>query len=120
MYLILGAKTGLANATANICKNVAYFKFDSMKFTVFFAILRIGLLFLGWEGLVTGLFILCEIIALFILEYGSTQQFRILTLFREGVWVVYDVLFATILVALLTVISFSGCLISVIKNKDEE
>lgn len=119
IYGIFGAKTGLANATANICKNLAFSRFDSMRFTILFTMLRIGLLCIGWEGLPTALFILCEIVEIFLLKYGTTQQFRYLTLFRQGVWVVYDLLFATILVSLCTMVGFIGCMTSIIKNKEK-
>lgn len=117
MYLILGAKTGLANAVANICKNAAYSKLDSMKFTVVFSILRIGLLGLGYEGFVTILFIVIEVISVGILKWGTAQQFRVLTAVRQLVWVVYDFMFATVVVAVLTFIGFIGCAAAVIKNR---
>ncbi len=116
MYLILGAKTGLANATANICKNAAYSKMNSMFFTFIFSILRVVLLIIGYEGISTILFIILEISSIFILKYGTVQQFRILTVIRQGVWVIYDWMFATAIVALFTFISFVSCMIAVIKN----
>ncbi len=116
MYLVLGAKTGLANAVANICKNAAYSKFDSMFFTVTFSMLRVMLLCMGYEGLPTILFIIIEIVSVFILKYGTAQQFRILTAVRQFVWVVYDWRFATIVVALFTFVGFISCCAAVIKN----
>lgn len=116
MYLILGAKSGLANATANICKNAAYSKLDSMLFMVIFALLRIVLLGIGYEGIPTILFIILEILSIFILKYGTTQQFRILIAIRQGLWVVYDWIFATVIVAFFTFIAFISCVIAVIKN----
>lgn len=120
MYLILGAKTGLANATANLCKNAAYAVFDSESFMAFFAMLRIGLLVIGYEGIPTVLFIILEIAAIFILKKGSTQQFRILTAVRQAVWVVYDWHFANAAVACFTFIGFISCVIAVAKNRDEK
>lgn len=116
MYLILRAKTGLANATADICKNAAYSKLNSMRFTIIFTILRIILLFIGYEGITTVLFILLEIISIFILKYGTAQQFRVLALIRQGVCVIYDWLFATVIVVMFTFIAFISCTIAVVKN----
>ncbi len=116
MYLILGARTGLANAIANVCKNAAYSKFNSMFFMILFSILRITLLALGYEGLPTILFIVCEIISIFILKYGTTQQFRILSAVRQGIWVIYDCMYASVVIGLLTSVGFISCTAAVVKN----
>lgn len=97
-------------------KNAAYSKLDNMFFTVIFALLRIVLLVVGYEGIPTVLFIILEIISVFILKYGTTQQFRVLTAIRQGIWVIYDWMFATIIVTFFTFIAFISCNIAVIKN----
>lgn len=116
MYLILGAKTGMASSFVNICKNDSYSKFNSNSFTVLFALFRILLFIIGFEGVTTVMFIILEIIATFILIYGTAQQFRVLTLIREGVWVAYNWLFASVIIAVITMIGFVSCMIAVITN----
>lgn len=116
MYLILGAKTGMANAFANVCKNASYSKFNSNNFTILFAAFRVILLIIGFEGITTIMFITLEIIATIILIYGTAQQFRILSLVRQGVWVAYDWLFASVVIAVITMIGFVSCMIAVITN----
>ncbi len=116
MYLVLGAKTGLANATANLCKNVAYAKLDSMFFTILFSLFRMILLVIGYEGISTFLFILLEIISLFILKYGTAPHFRILSAIRQAVWIVYDWMYATVVVVFFTSIGFLSCVIAVMEN----
>lgn len=73
MYFVLGAKTGMANAFANICKNAAYSKFDSNSFTVIFAILRIVLLVIGYECITTIMFIILEVFSTVFLIQGTAQ-----------------------------------------------
>lgn len=115
-YILTGGKTGIANSFANICKYMAYSKFNSYSFTVLFAIFRITLLCFGYEGILTLLFIILEIIGTAVLLKGTTQQFRIITLVRQVVWTLYDWVFATPFIAFLTATQLISCIISVTKN----
>lgn len=119
MYIVLGARTGIANGIANLCKNFAYAKMDSISWTLIFSGLRIVLLILGYEGPVTFAFILLEIIGMFVLVYGSTQQFRVIVLLKQILWVIYDWMFATVLIACLTSIGLVSCVAAIIKNEDK-
>lgn len=121
MYLVLGARTGVVNATVDICKNFAYSKMDSMLLTVLFSAIRIMLLVtVGYDGAVTVLFVILEIVALLILKCGTSQHFRILTAARQGVWVVYDFMFATTFIACLTFTGFVGSVGAVLRNRFPE
>lgn len=115
-YILTNGKTGMANSFANICKYIAYSKFNCYTLTVFFATFRITLLCFGYEGILTSLFIILEIIGTFIMLKGTTQQFRIITLIRQVVWTVYDWVFSTPFVALTTAIQLVSCVIAVIQN----
>ena len=118
MYIVLGARTGIANGIADLCKNFAYAKMDSISWALIFSGLRIVLLMLGYEGPVTFAFILLEIIGMFVLVYGSTQQFRVVVLSKQILWVIYDWIFATAVIAFLTSIGLISCVAAIIKNKD--
>lgn len=119
MYMILGAKTGIANGTANLCKNFAYAKMDSIPWMMGFSIFRIILLIFGYEGPITGGFITMEIIGMFILAYGSTQQFRFIVLAKQILWVVYDWMFATVVIACLTSLGVISCITAIVKNREQ-
>lgn len=117
MYILVEGKTGTANAFADMCKNIAFTRYNSSIFVILFAGLRIILLCFGYEGILTVLFIISEIIATYAIIRGSTQQLRIITLIRQCIWVVYDYKNASAFVALLT---FTGCVsaaAAIIKNK---
>lgn len=116
MYIILRARTGIANSTANFLKNLAYSKLDNFKFTIMFSLLRIILLIIGYDSFATMIFIILEIVQLFILKYGSAQHLRILTTVRQGVWIVYDFMFANVIVACFTAIGFISCFTATIRN----
>lgn len=115
-YLVLKGRTGMANAVAALCKDAAYSRMGSMLFTVIFAILRIILLVMGYEGILTLLFIFMEILSIFALKYGTVQQLRFLMVVDQGVWIVYDCLFATPVVAFFTSVVFISRVAAFVKN----
>lgn len=123
MYIIVGGHSGLANGTASFLKNLAFVKYDSKKFTVLFSLLRVVLLCIGFEGLITLCFIVIEILNTLAVLYGAEDGFtiKVLGLISEVIWIVYDALFATLFVAFMTlistIISFVGVIVSK-RNKE--
>lgn len=118
IYAVLGAKTGIANSVVNLGKNFAYSKMDSIRWTMGFSCLRIVLLVLGYEGPMTAGFIALEIIGVASLAYGTTQQFRIVTLLKQLLWVAYDWVFATAIVACMTLTGAVSCFAAIVRNRN--
>ena len=116
MYLITGGKSGVANSIVNLCKNTVYSKFNNYKLTILFSCLRIILLILSYEGILTLLFIFFEIIITIILLKGTAQQLRYMHLCSQIVWVFYDYTFANIFVACITATSCISLIAAIIKN----
>lgn len=125
MYVLIGGMSGLANAVASLLKNIAFVKYDSKRFTVFFSILRVSLLCLGYEGFITLCFMVIEVLNTLVVIYGAEDGFsvKVLDVIAEIIWIVYDLLFATIFIAIMTVLStilsFAGVLASKRLRKGE-
>lgn len=117
MYLINGGKSGLANSFVNISKNLVYSKLENNTLTIIFAVLRIILLALGYEGILTLLFILLEVISTIILIKGTAQQLRYVYLGSQITWVCYDYFFANILVACITATGCVSLIVAIIQNR---
>ena len=116
-YLVLGARTGIVNGVLDVGKNLAFSKFDSMKLTTAFTVVRVIALIAGYDSFVTILYIVIEIWKLLILKSGTVQQFRIISLANTFLFVLYDFRFATKFIASLTTISFVCNVIAVIQGK---
>lgn len=119
MYLITGGKSGMANSIVNIGKNIVYAKYDNNKLTILFACLRIVLLILNYEGILTVSFIVLEIIITIILLKGTAQQLRYTYLCSQIIWTIYDYTFANIFVACITATSCISLIMAIIKHADK-
>lgn len=117
IYIISGGMTGLASAIANFIRNTVFVKFNNKTVVVLCSTIKVLLLVINYENVVSLVFIILEIIATVLILYGSTQQFRVLTLVREGTWVVYDYITVSLIVTLTTVIKFCFCLTAVTVNR---
>lgn len=117
MYLITGGRSGLINSVVNLCKNIAYSKYDNHKLTIMFAGVRIILLAFNYECILTALFIIFEIIITIILLKGTVQQLRYANLCSQLIWTVYDYTFANIIVACITATSCISIISAIIKNR---
>lgn len=119
IYAILGAKTGIANSIVNLGKNFAYSRMDSVRWMMGFSCLRIVLLILGYEGPMTAGFVVLEVAGMIALAYGTTQQFRIVTLLKQFLWVAYDWVFATAVIACMTLTGAVSCFAAVMRNRND-
>lgn len=116
MYILLGATTGIASVTVNLCKDASYSKLNSIKFTVIFAVAKVVLMILGYEDFSSGILIIIEIIAIPVLIFCTAQQFRILMSIRQCTWALYDYIHLTKMIFIFTLIGLICYIISIIKE----
>lgn len=119
-YILSGSMTGLADSGVDLLKNVAFSKFNSNKATVIFSILRLIVLCLFYENILSIIFIILEIVGTYLVIRGTAQQYRLCNLVCQIFWVVYDYVMISPLVALISSIVIVFMFIAIIKYKDNE
>lgn len=117
-YILSGSMTGLADSGVDLFKNVAFSKFNSNKATVVFSILRVIVLCLCYENILSVIFIVLELIGTYLVLRGTAQQCRICNLICQVFWVVYDYVMISPLVALISSVVIVFMFIAIIKYKN--
>ena len=119
MYILSGGTTGLASNFTSLSKNIAFIKFKSNKAVIFFAIMRIVLLIIGYENILSLFFILFEVTDTWIIIKGTAQQLRVCLFLQQIIWVIYDAVMVSAYVAITTFIVLIFYFIGIVKYRNE-
>lgn len=119
-YLLVGGRSGFINQACMIGKDASYSVFNSEKATAFFIGLRIVMLLVFYQNILTLAFVAGEILHGLAILKGRVSHVRMAVIFEQVIWVFYDYMSGGILWGALSFIVLIILCISTRYGKQEE